>query len=221
MFVVDEHGESIPGPATLSKMTRVLLIRHGETSWNREGRWQGHTDVPLSDEGVRQAQALADAFRSYASAIPVVYSSDLRRARDTALLVGAAIGIVPVLDPVWREMDVGRWSGLSRDEIQGCYPDEWARILSGEDLVRGGGETFGQFFARIIGALDSLSRRHDGETVAVVTHGGVIRAALLHALGLPFERLREVSIVENATLTELRSNRSGWEIASRNERAPL
>ena len=202
-------------------MTRVLLIRHGETSWNREGRWQGQADVPLSDKGVRQAEALARALRPGANAIRAVYSSDLRRAQDTALILAAAIGIKPVLDPIWREMDVGCWSGLSREEIRGRFPDEWARIHSGEDLARGGGDTFGQFFARVVGALERLSRQHHGETVAVVTHGGVIRAALLHALGLSFERLHEVAVVENATLSELRVNGSSWEIASRNERAPF
>ncbi|MGH7855724.1 MAG: histidine phosphatase family protein [Candidatus Binatia bacterium] len=193
-------------------MNRVLLIRHGETEWNRERRWQGHANVPLSPEGMRQAERLARWLCRERPGVRAVYSSDLDRAVDTARAVAAAYGVDPILDPAWREMDVGAWSGLGRPEIEIRFAEEWRRILAGEDLRRGGGETFGGFTERIVSALERLPALHPGGTTAVVTHGGVIRAALLHLRGLPFARLREIAPVENAAFAELSSNGDGWQV---------
>jgi 2,3-bisphosphoglycerate-dependent phosphoglycerate mutase len=198
-------------------MTRVLLIRHGETPWNRERRWQGHADVPLSPEGLEQAARLAAHLRTQGEAIVAVYSSDLRRALDTAIELARVLGVPLTTEHAWREIRVGRWTGLNREEIQQRFTEEWDRIVAGEDLPRGGGETFGEFSSRVIAALDSLAARHRRETVAVVTHGGAIRALLLHALGLPFQRLREVSRVANTALTELRSDGGAWTVMRRND----
>jgi broad specificity phosphatase PhoE len=198
-------------------MTRLLLIRHGETPWNRDRRWQGHADVPLSEEGFAQAARLADHLRTQGAAIGVIYSSDLQRAHDTARTLAEALAAELVVDPVWREIEVGRWTGLSGHEIKERFAEEWRRIAAGEDLPRGGGETFAAFSLRIIEAVDRLRRRHIGETVAVVTHGGVIRAALLHALGLSWLRLREVAAVDNTALSELVWDGSAWVVARRND----
>jgi broad specificity phosphatase PhoE len=197
-------------------MTRLLLIRHGETPWNRDRRWQGHADVPLSAEGLAQAVRLADHLKTQGAAIGVVYSSDLQRAHETARKLAEALATELIVDPLWREIEVGRWTGLSADEIKERFAEEWKRIAAGEDLPRGGGETFAAFSLRIVEALDRVRRRHAGETVAVVTHGGVIRAALLHALGLSWLRLREVAAVENTALSELVWDGSAWVVARRN-----
>jgi len=197
-------------------MTRLLLIRHGETSWNRDRRWQGHADVPLSAEGLAQAARLADHLKTQGSSIGVIYSSDLRRAHDTARKLAAVLTAELVVDPAWREIEVGQWTGLSRDEIKERFAEEWGRIAAGEDLPRGGGETFSAFSLRIIAALDRLRRRHGGQTVAVVTHGGVIRTALLHVLGLPWIRLREVAAIDNTAVSELVWDGAAWTIARRN-----
>jgi len=198
-------------------MTRVLLIRHGETSWNRDRRWQGHADIPLSPEGLEQAVRLAAALREQEQGIAAVISSDLQRARDTGRELAGALALPLALEPAWREMDVGTWTGLSREEIEQQFCAEWQRIVAGEDLPRGGGETFAEFSSRIVTALDSLRTRHAERTIAVVTHGGVIRAALLHALGLPFERLREVSRVDNAAVRELRWKAGSWVVLGLND----
>ncbi|MGH7896748.1 MAG: histidine phosphatase family protein [Candidatus Binatia bacterium] len=198
-------------------MARVLLIRHGETSWNRERRWQGHADVALSPAGLAQATRLAAHLLTQHAGIARIYSSDLRRASDTASEVARVLGVPLTIDRSWREIRVGRWTGLNREEIQKRFAAEWQRIVAGEDLPRGGGETFGEFSTRAVTALAALAAEHAGETVAVVTHGGVIRALLLYALGLPFERLREVSRVANTALTELVSNGGGWTVLRRND----
>jgi len=147
-------------------MTRVLLIRHGETSWNREERWQGQADIPLSDAGIEQAHRLASylsreddaAERQGGRSIRAVYSSDLLRASQTADVLARALGVGFRVDRGWREIDVGRWTGYRRDEIRERFGDEWRRIAAGEDLPRGGGETFAAFSARIVAALEAVGR---------------------------------------------------------------
>jgi broad specificity phosphatase PhoE len=202
-------------------MTRVLLIRHGETLWNRDRRWQGHADVPLSDEGRAQALRLAEFLRGGGSGLHAVYSSDLRRALDTARELARAVGAGLVIDSAWREIDVGRWTGLCHEEIRERFADEWQRIAAGEDLPRGGGESFSDFSSRILLRLEELRERHEGEAVAVVTHGGAIRAVLLHALGLSWIRLREIEAVANTAVSELHWEHGAWRIERRNDIAHL
>ena len=197
-------------------MTRVLLIRHGETPWNRDRRWQGQANVELSEEGRSQAARLAAYVRELEPSLRVVYSSDLSRAQDTARELAVAIGGSVVLDPAWREIAVGSWTGLRRDEIEKRFHEEWQRIAAGEDLPRGGGETFAAFSARVIAALETLRDRHPDQLVAVVTHGGAIRAALLLALELPWARLREVAAVPNTALNELAWSGDRWIVTRRN-----
>jgi broad specificity phosphatase PhoE len=197
-------------------MTRVLLIRHGETTWNRDGRWQGHADVELSEQGRLQAVRLAASLGKLEPSLRVLYSSDLRRAHDTARELSLVIGASVVVDPAWREIAVGSWTGLRRDEIKERFEDDWRRIAAGEDVARGGGETFAAFSARVVTALDTLRDRHQDELVAVVTHGGVISAALLHVLELPRARLRDVTGVLNTALNELIWNGARWNVTRRN-----
>jgi broad specificity phosphatase PhoE len=196
-------------------MTRVLLIRHGETSWNRERRWQGHADPPLSEDGIRQSARLAAHLRTKRIPIATVYSSDLRRASSTARQLASALEVDLVCDPAWREIDVGLWTGLSREEIKERFGEDWKKIAKGADLPRGGGETFALFSTRVLGALTALTDRHPRESVAVVTHGGVVRALLLHVLGLPWTRMREVEAVGNTAVSEIVWDRARWSIVRR------
>jgi broad specificity phosphatase PhoE len=197
-------------------MTRLLLIRHAETLWNRERRWQGHADIPLTDNGLAQAARLGAHLRAEEPSVAVVYASDLRRASDTAREIADALGTAVVCDPKWREIAVGHWTGLNRDEIKERYGEEWRRIAAGEDLPRGGGETFAEFSTRVLEALGALRDRHPSECVAVVTHGGVVRALLLHVLGLPWIRMREVEAVGNTAVSEVVWADDRWHVVRRN-----
>jgi broad specificity phosphatase PhoE len=197
-------------------MTRVLLIRHGETPWNRDRRWQGHADIPLSAQGVSQATRLAIHLKMDGVVLAAVHSSDLQRARDTARALADALDVPLIVDAAWREIAVGQWTGLSREEIRDRFTHEWTRIAAGEDLPRGGGETFAAFSSRIVTALRSLTARHAGETVAVVTHGGVIRAGLLYVLGLPWTRMKEVAAADNTAVTELCWDGGEWSTVRHN-----
>ena len=109
----------------VSEVTTILLARHGETDWNREGRWQGWADAPLNDTGRAQARELAEQLRS--TPFDAVYSSDLSRAHETAEIVAAPHGVPVISDAGLREIDVGSWSGLTRAELQERFPDGTGR----------------------------------------------------------------------------------------------
>ena len=145
-------------------MATLLLARHGETDWNRDGRWQGWADPPLNDLGRAQAAALAEQLRT--TPFDAVYSSDLRRAHETAEILAAPHGVPIVVDPALREIDVGSWSGLTRAEIAVRFPN-------GD---RPDGETHEQHAARVRAAVTRIARDHPGGRVLVVGHGGTIRS---------------------------------------------
>lgn len=161
------------------QLTILILCRHGESQWNVERRVQGQSLVApgLTAHGRWQAQRLAERLRQMD--IDALYSSDLRRALETAQIVGAALGLEPVEDSRWRERDMGRWQGLTRSEIAARWPEEIAALQRGEDIRRGGGETYVELQARTLAALKDLLLRHPGQKVAVICHGGNIRACLL------------------------------------------
>jgi probable phosphoglycerate mutase len=163
--------------------TRILLARHGETEWNRLGRWQGHADPPLNDAG--RAQALATQLEG--DGLAAVYSSDLRRASETARIVADRLGLAVSEDRALREIDVGSWSGLTRDEVRERHPEGFARWLSGE--IGHDGETREELTERVVEAVGRIAASHAGDHVLVVTHGGAIRALRRHAAGDPGESL--------------------------------
>jgi probable phosphoglycerate mutase len=173
----------------------VLLARHGETDWNREGRFQGHADPPLNDLGRAQARELAD--RLAHEPLAAVYASPLRRAYETAEIVAAAHHLPLRSVPGIREVDVGSWSGLTRAEIEERFPAGYRRWLEfghGWD----DGETYEELGERVLPALLGLAEAHDGVPVLAVTHGGPIRATVAYASGLAYgEARRTLTIVEN------------------------
>ena len=161
-------------------MTTILLARHGETDWNREGRFQGHADPPLNDTGRKQAAQLAVELEDVELAS--VYSSPLRRAYETAELVAAPHGLTPVALAVLREVDVGSWQGLRREELEERHPEGFARWLDYEQGWEDG-ETYDEMSRRVVPALLELAAEHEGEQILAVTHGGPIRAAFAFAIG--------------------------------------
>lgn len=161
--------------------TEILLARHGETEWNRVGRWQGHADQPLNEAGRRQAAELAE--RLAGNRIAAIYSSDLARASQTAGAVASRLGLGVVEDAGLREIDVGSWSGLTRAEVEQRFPEGYARWLRGE--IGHDGETREQLTARVVAAVERIGAEHPAETILLVTHGGAIRALRRYADGDP------------------------------------
>jgi broad specificity phosphatase PhoE len=180
-------------------VTTILIARHGESDWNRERRWQGQADRPLNERGREQARALAERLAHVE--LDAVYSSDLRRARDTAAVVAARQGLDVQVMPELREVDVGSWSGLTRAEAEERFPEGFRRWRSGfpgwED-----GETYEAMTDRVVAAVERIGHDHEGGRVLVVSHGGPIRALHAAALGLDVHAYRRLRPVEpNARLS--------------------
>ncbi len=152
-------------------MTTILLARHGETDWNRDGRFQGWADPPLNARGRAQAEALADQLRH--TPFDAVFSSDLRRARETAEIVAAPHEVPVVTDQGLREIDVGSWSGLTRSEIEERFP--------GAD--HHDGETREEHLARVLATVERIARAWLGRRILIVSHGGSLRALRRHCVG--------------------------------------
>lgn len=174
---------TITPPAPTGQSTTVILVRHAESTWNAESRWQGQADPPLSEIGREQARRVAERLRG--ETIAVLYTSDLVRAVETAQAIGRALGLVPRLEPRLREIDLGCWTGLTRVEIAERYPEEFRAWQEHKPLRAGGGETFLEMQARVVHVLEEIVAAHHGETIAVVTHGGVITALRGHIQGIP------------------------------------
>jgi broad specificity phosphatase PhoE len=183
-------------------VTTVYLARHGESDWNAANRFQGHSDRPLTDLGRRQAEALADELAEVA-ALSAIYSSPLRRALETAAVVGARTGLEPVAQDDLREVDVGAWSGLSRAEVELRFPDEFRRWLDGGEGWTDG-ETYEEMASRVVSAVLSIAEAHPGGEVLVVSHGGPIRALQAAAAGLDVHSYRRLHrVTPNARLSRL------------------
>ena len=175
-------------PATVTEMpTTLFLARHGETDWNRDRRIQGHSDVPLNDDGRGQARALARRLES--ESLDAVYASDLARARETAEIAAAAQGLPVTEIGDLRERHFGTWEGLTDDDVRLRFPE--ARTGPWGD-----GETPEEMSARVLGAVLAIAAAHAGGRVLVVTHGGPIRAAL-RSCGV------EPESIENCAVTRI------------------
>ena len=181
--------------------TTLLLARHGQTDANLERRWQGQTETSLNDVGREQARALA---RALAGDPPdAIFSSDLDRARETAEILAAELGLPVRTDPRLREVDVGSWAGRSVEETHGPDLRPLDYVIQEEPRI------FEEMRSRVLAALAEIAGAHDGERVLVVTHGGPIAAAWLACGGSLADRptvgncqVRTIR-VEGATMTRL------------------
>ena len=170
-------------------MTIVFLSRHGETDWNAEGRFQGHADPPLNEHGRAQARGLAH--RLVKTPLAAIYSSDLQRSRETAQIVAAPHALDVVSLAELREVDVGEWSGLTRDEIEARWPGA-AATWRDEGHGWREGESYEEMAARVVASIDRLAREHDGDQILYVGHGGTIRGLLAHAHGISYTAYRRL-----------------------------
>lgn len=169
---------------------KLLLIRHGESIANTEGRMQGHFDSPLNDRGRAQARALAARLTREAHAVSAVYASDLCRAAETAEIVAAALGAPLHLDTRLREFDIGELTGVVWSEVEHLYPDLWKQLHESTEYVRlPGDEGHEAFHARLAEALSFIQDRHSPvDTVTIVSHGGSLNMLLAHLIGMDTHR---------------------------------
>ena len=167
-------------------VTTLLFVRHGETDWNRDGRWQGHSDTPLNDAGREQARRVAGELGD----VDVIYASDLARARETADIIAEHLGGLEVnVDQRLRERSFGAWEGRTGPEIESDFAEQHARWLAGTGGGADDAEPFDAFGDRVRGFLEDLLARHTEETVLVVAHGGSIR--VIHALASGLDYVRD------------------------------
>lgn len=188
-------------------MTEILLIRHGETLWNQQGRMQGQHDSPLTPLGLQQARQLAARLKGVS--FTTLYSSDLGRAHQTARCIGDATGHHIVADPSLRERGFGIFEGLTNTEIKNRYPEEYERFARREpDFAMEGGESASRFRDRCVAGLEQIAQRHAGETIAVVSHGLVLDALYRTACRMALDVARGFPLL-NCSLNTFRYA-NGW-----------
>jgi alpha-ribazole phosphatase len=188
---------------------RLFLVRHGETDWNLTRRYQSHSDMPLNQNGIQQAQSLAK--RLSKERIDAIYSSDLWRTMETANCIAKEYKPVLVVqsDPRWRELSFGNWDGLNHEEIQAGWQMEINRWYA--DPVNScppEGETILQLSERVRSAWDELQSQHKDETVLLVSHGGTIQVLLCMLLSVELSRYWQLH-VKQAALTEISMYEAG------------
>lgn len=184
-------------------MKEVTLIRHGQSVSNVTGHWQGQGDSPLSDHGREQAKKLAKRVAPWR--FDRVLSSDLSRAHDTGKAAAAEWGTAPETDPRWREIDVGAWEGLTREEVRLTFPEQVERLSSGEAIPLGGGESWIDLSRRGVAALrDLVASLEDGQRAVVFAHGGIISMTIVGLFGLPLRKPRLFGNIANTAVTTLR-----------------
>ncbi len=196
-------------------MTRLMLVRHGETTWNDQARYQGHTDVPLSPRGWVEAECLARTLCD--GSIHTIYASDLARARDTAQVIASRLDKPVVLEPELREIRLGEWQGLTYSEVREryfsdadplpAYPIDWAPV---------GGECLRELQKRLVRSVECIAARHPDQCVLIVTHGACLKALLCTWLNIElalYSRLR----FDSASISEVYLNANGVAVVRVND----
>lgn len=169
-------------------MTTLYLVRHGQTDWNIEGRWQGHADIPLNAVGRQQAAHIAGALAG--AGLDAIYSSDLQRAAETAWLLSATTGLPVRYDPRLREINQGEWQGLLASEVEARYSELLQRSRQDPLAVAPpGGETVLAVRDRLVSAIEDICGRHPHERVAVVSHGFALAVIWVQYRGYPIQRV--------------------------------
>ncbi|MDR2507353.1 MAG: histidine phosphatase family protein [Candidatus Accumulibacter sp.] len=191
--------------------TRFCIVRHGETDWNARQRMQGHKNLPLNPEGIRQSWKLCRYFTK--RTIDVIYSSDLMRAHHTAIPISETLKLPINLLPQLRERNYGRCEGMTRSEAASLYPED-ARALHERNsgyVIPGGGESLEQHQRRILDCIEELAGRHAGQNILLVTHGGVLDIIYRRVSGMALENPRDFPI-PNAGINWLVINGAHWRI---------
>lgn len=209
--IVENRGKR-PPQTSMMKTTRFCFVRHGETAWNTERRLQGQLDIPLNPTGEAQAKAAGRWLATHGH-IDGIYSSDLQRAWLTAQHIGAALGHLPKGEPGFRERKYGVFEGLTYNEAQVSHPELYGRMEKREPdfALPQGGESLRQFHQRVTGALARLLSAHEGQTLVVVLHGGVLDIINRFIRGNPLHTPRDF-LIPNAGLNWASYGPEGWQL---------
>ncbi|MFK0219892.1 histidine phosphatase family protein [Streptomyces vinaceus] len=203
--------------ATTTRKTgrKIVLWRHGQTSWNLERRFQGSTDIELTETGVAQARRAARLLASLKPA--AIVASDLRRASATAAELAAVTGLPVAHDAALRETYAGEWQGLTHEEIIAKYGEQYAAWKRGEPVRRGGGELETEVADRAAPVvLEHADQLPDGGTLVVVSHGGTIRTTIGRLLGLDARDWESLGGLSNCCWSVLGEGARGWRLMEHN-----
>jgi broad specificity phosphatase PhoE len=195
-------------------VNRVILIRPGETEWNRQGRWQGWVASPLDNYGKAQAKQLARYIRNIG--ISAVYSSDSRRAVETAEILSAQLGFAPTYDKRWRERDIGAWQGMTLQEIRSWYAEDYRKLQADIENFRvPQGESREDVRQRVMSAFNDILEEDKGSTVGIITHTTSTHM-LLRSLIPDYDIY--AAVLGNTAVTTIRLGEAGkWEIVALND----
>lgn len=197
-------------PISAPAGTRICIIRHGETDWNAQKRIQGHTDIPLSETG--RAQALAMAFNAAHHRFHAIYSSDLARALETAQALAQREGLEVRRLPQLRERHYGMFQGITAEQGAALYPAAYAHYVARDlDYDFDTGESLRRFAERVAAGIDWLVRHHAGQTVAAVSHSGVLDVIYRRATGRPLSAPRDF-VIPNCALNWFHFDGRGWHL---------
>jgi broad specificity phosphatase PhoE len=189
---------------------RIVFIRPGETDWNRLGRWQGWVSVPLNELGLRQSRALARFVRNIG--MGALYTSDLKRALQTADCLAEQLSFQPIPDARLRERSIGLWQGLTQDELRAWYPDEYSAMLQDAESYRvPGGESRRDVLTRVRAAFDDILKNEPHETVGILSHTTAIKVLLADVI--PGYNPLDVNL-DNTSVTTIRRRDDGWELVA-------
>ena len=195
--------------------TQILILRHGETAWNKGRIFRGTHDIPLNENGKQQARLAAEALKD--TVIDVAYTSPLSRARESAEIVTECHGITPVPHDGFLDLDYGEWTGKEDSEVAKLWPNEHKAWTTNPHSVRPpGGTTLKEVFHKSFTAMEELAERHDGGTIAIVAHRVVNKLLIMGALSLGLERFPFI-IQGNCCINRIEKIRSGYLIHSIND----
>ncbi|WP_330998012.1 alpha-ribazole phosphatase [Pectinatus haikarae] len=200
-------------------VTKIILVRHGQTEWNAQKRFYGWTDIGLSAKGGKQARLLAENFPE--RQVDLIYSSDLTRASDTAAYIGKQFSCEVRTDRQLREINFGKWEGLLYDEILAKWPEEMRFFLSRPDMLKiPDGETFSQVQKRAVARISEIADANAGKNIVAVTHGAFINVLLAASLRIPLRHLWSLQ-QENTSVNILYYREGSWQVELVNGTAHL
>ncbi|WP_315436333.1 histidine phosphatase family protein [uncultured Selenomonas sp.] len=193
-------------------MTEIIIIRHGETEWNKTGRFQGHSDVPLSAEGRTQAETLGKNL--IVDHVDAIYASDLTRAMETAAPLAARFGLPVISDPQLRELNFGAWEGRNFNDVNAENPNAMKNFYTDpEQADIPESEPFPEFQRRVAGRVREIVAHERGKRVVIVSHGASIRILLADLLSMPIRSIWHLSQL-NTAVNKIRFEDDGFAVVT-------
>lgn len=182
-------------------MVKLIIVRHGRSISNKEKRFTGHLDIPLSDEGCCQAESVSKYILENFK-VDAIYSSDLSRAYNTVKPLADALGLKISVYKELRETNAGIWQGMLLEDIRNKYPDDFSAFKERPGFFRFiGGESYEDVMKRSVKIITKIASDNDGKTVVIATHGGFIRALIVALKQIPLENVQDIPLVHNASIT--------------------